>query len=221
MPRSLIQDLTNIAKAKADGFEDDPQTLSQILWSLRVLRVGNGDAFEIESVKVLVSAFERGHLCEQAISQLHQVLHCLELEGSSTFVATQDQIQAIRKAHVRMIAARANSSLMHSTVVEVLSDMGVCGFVEEHDVADLGYVVDVAFVDKRVALEIDGPIHFWRSEDMMWQYDGYTKLKQRILEQLGWRVVRVPFFEWYPLKTTAQKEDFLTGKLSRILSERQ
>ena len=89
--------------------------------------------------------------------------------------------------------------------------------------------IDIANVEEMIAVEVDGPFHFVTRVDLRsqkergegvgkmkkrklehefsWNGDyqeinGSTASNQRLLTALGWRVIRVPFWEWY-----AQKND--------------
>lgn len=89
--------------------------------------------------------------------------------------------------------------------------------------------IDIANVADKIAIEVDGPSHFvsiidnvddieekapsggfgWYNKDKleyqyMWNGDrqhinGPTALKERLLISLGWRVIHLPFWEWYAL----------------------
>ena len=101
--------------------------------------------------------------------------------------------------------------------------------------------LDIANVDLRIGVEVDGPAHFISqittvSEGMGWsklingkmeyqfvwndkdqQINGPTALKKRLLEQLGWKIVNIPFWEWYALENDPEKEDeYCRSVLSRV-----
>ena len=92
--------------------------------------------------------------------------------------------------------------------------------------------IDIANVDSQIGIEVDGPAHFvtnindggyglrsgtklikgkleyqfdWDSEHQ--EVNGPTALKARILEELGWCVHNLPFWEWYDLESDGQKEE--------------
>ena len=208
--RPVIQRL--VGAAKATDFGCEYQELANTLFSMQVLQVGQYDAFEMQGVKTLLSAFDRGLLSGEDACQLHQVLHCMEEEAGPN-IATQEQRQAIRKAFVAFTTSGTRRSSFQRDVGKTLSGMGV-DYVEVHNVEGMGYMVDVALVDKKVALEVDGPSHFWRDmETRTWRYNGSTMLKQRLLEKLGWRVERVPLHEWQLLKSAEERESYLGSKV--------
>ena len=45
----------------------------------------------------------------------------------------------------------------------------------------------------KVAVEVDGPFHFFRNIDRQL---GRNMMKHRLLEQLDWRVVQIPYYHW-------------------------
>mmetsp|Transcript_16411 Transcript_16411/g.17867 ORF Transcript_16411/g.17867 Transcript_16411/m.17867 type:complete len:88 (-) Transcript_16411:153-416(-) len=44
-----------------------------------------------------------------------------------------------------------------------------------------------------IAIEVDGPSHFYANST---KYTAYTKLKHRLLSRMGYKVLHVPYFEW-------------------------
>jgi len=64
-------------------------------------------------------------------------------------------------------------------------------------------------------IEVDGPSHYLRNaaESGSLVENGATRLKTRLLEQFGWTVTRVPFFEWDHLQSEAEKRRYLEAKL--------
>ena len=91
--------------------------------------------------------------------------------------------------------------------------------------------LDLANVESKIGIEVDGPAHFLSdiSEDfdldgsareingkIEYQFDwdgsaqnmnGPTVLKTRLLRRLGWRIINIPFWEWYQLKGDEAKQD--------------
>jgi RAP domain len=100
--------------------------------------------------------------------------------------------------------------------------------------------IDIANVEKRIAIEVDGPMHYttridneygngdsigsakmingkleyvfqWTGERQ--EVNGATALKTRLLTLLGWKVIRVPFWEWDALRGNASAEEAYCSKL--------
>ncbi|CAM9396651.1 unnamed protein product, partial [Phaeothamnion confervicola] len=55
----------------------------------------------------------------------------------------------------------------------------------------------------RMAVEVDGPAHFTRNTRRIL---GHTVLKHRMLREMGWTVVQVPFHEYDPIPFWASME---------------
>jgi hypothetical protein len=69
--------------------------------------------------------------------------------------------------------------------------------------------------DKRaVAVEVDGPSHFYVNSH---EYTAYSKMKKRILEKMGLVVVNVPYFEWNKLTNSDGRQKYLVKKIDAAL----
>ena len=80
----------------------------------------------------------------------------------------------------------------------------------EYITADGLFSIDLAIVDRRTALEFDGPSHF--THDTL-EPLGHTRLRDRLLSAMGWHVVSVPFFEWDKLHQPEQIDAYVTQRL--------
>jgi hypothetical protein len=82
--------------------------------------------------------------------------------------------------------------------------------------ADGLFSIDLAIVDRRIALEFDGPSHFTRNtlEPL-----GRTRLRDRLLSAMGWHVVSIPFFEWDRLHQTEQRDAYMERRVHRSVNE--
>ena len=78
--------------------------------------------------------------------------------------------------------------------------------------ADGLFSIDLAIVDRRIALEFDGPAHFTRNtlEPL-----GHTRLRDRLLSAMGWRVVSIPFFEWDGLHQAEHRDAYVERRVHR------
>ncbi len=84
----------------------------------------------------------------------------------------------------------------------------------EYITADGLFSIDPAVVDRRIAIEFDGPSHFTRNtlEPL-----GHTGLRDRLLSAMGWYVVSIPFFDWDRLHQT-EKDAYVERRIHRSLS---
>jgi hypothetical protein len=97
--------------------------------------------------------------------------------------------------------------------------------------------IDIASLEHRVAVEVDGPSHFLSIIDGICETGGYSKLtngkleyqfcwsedghiingptllKQRLLTLLGWKVIHLNFWDWYAVKGDEAAEDALCRRL--------
>jgi very-short-patch-repair endonuclease len=86
--------------------------------------------------------------------------------------------------------------------------------LEEQVLEDSGYSVDMRLAGTRVVVEVDGPHHYLQGQSGELDVDGSTQFKARILKQLGWTVLQVPYFEWNPLKTPKDQAEYLLALLA-------
>ena len=63
------------------------------------------------------------------------------------------------------------------------------------------------------AIEVDGPTHYVKCKGEQRLENGHTKFKSRILRQLGWTVIHVPYFEWNAQTDVAAKDSYLQSKV--------
>ena len=112
-------------------------------------------------------------------------------------------------AGLRAAAARFGLEVLHvaDDVAGALTRLGVAHVVE--GATDDGlFRVDCLLADRAIAVEADGPSHFvGRSPN------GPTRLRRRLLEARGLRIVSVPFFEWDAFGTDGAKDAYVAGLL--------
>ena len=71
--------------------------------------------------------------------------------------------------------------------------------------------IDMANRERMIAIEFDGPSHFLSDH----QHNGPTKFKTRLLEALGWQVLRIDYLKWDGLKG-GERAQFLTDALQTM-----
>ncbi|CAK9023304.1 unnamed protein product [Durusdinium trenchii] len=69
-----------------------------------------------------------------------------------------------------------------------------------------------------VAVEADGPSHFYRPHGRPWHWTSTSKLRHRLLSAMRIRVAHVPFYDWLQLEGLAQKEAYLMELLLKAHS---
>eukprot|EP00249_Psilotum_nudum_P016056 c25637_g1_i1 orf=28-2301(+) len=103
------------------------------------------------------------------------------------------------------------SSINQKEVERLLITTGH-NWVAESTVAE--YSLDVALVERRLGIEIDGPTHFTRNTgDAL----GHTTLKRRLLAKAGWTILSIAYQEWEELDGEAEQVKFLKNLLRDYL----
>jgi hypothetical protein len=72
--------------------------------------------------------------------------------------------------------------------------------------------IDIARLEDRIGVEVDGPAHFVNildsdSQHSRRQPNGPTALKHRLLSHLGWKIMHVPFWEWRDVDGDEEREE--------------
>ena len=149
-----------------------------------------------------LSQLLQAHLASQLLG-----LGLITLPPSALEVAVQAYRKDTRDVTVSKSQREVGGSLRRLGVAHAL----------EHITADGLFSIDLAVVDRRFAIEFDGPSHFTRNTH---EPLGRTRLRNRLLSQLGWHVVPIPFFEWRPLRGQPEQEDaYVKRKLLQAASK--
>eukprot|EP00899_Mesostigma_viride_P016488 jgi/Mesvir1/24840/Mv22078-RA.2 len=104
-----------------------------------------------------------------------------------------------------------SSSDLHLEVSKVLRGMGIAHKNEVPFFHGLSYV-DI-LVDGQVAVEVDGPSHFYQDSGAI---TAVTLFKRRLLEKGGFTVVAIPYMDWDRLKGRLEQENYLRHKLQGV-----
>lgn len=192
--------------------------LGNIAWSYAVF--GQMDRNFFSHIWRTLSHFEEQRISEQYredimfASQVHLVNQCLRLEYPhlqlSLRNALEEKISLARKT--KRFNDKTTSSFQKE-VARLLVSTGL-DWVREY-VVD-GYTLDAVLVDKKVALEIDGPTHFSRNTGAPL---GHTMLKRRYITSAGWKVYSLSNLEWEELQGGSQQLDYLREILKDHLGE--
>ncbi len=162
----------------------------------------------------LVHAFahERGptQLSTAHLLQLSQAHLASQLLGLGLITLPSSMLEIAVKSY-REEARKVTVSNGQREVGESLRRLGIPHELE-CITADGLLSIDLAIVDRRIALEFDGPSHFSRNtlEPL-----GHTRLRDRLLSAMGWHVVSIPFFEWDKLHQTEQRDAYLERRVRR------
>lgn len=142
-------------------------------------------------------------------SQVHLVNQCLKLESQHHQLALKSDLEdKIARARRTSKYNKQVTSSFQKEVARLLVCTGL-DWVREY-VVD-GYTLDAVLIDKKVALEIDGPSHFSRNSGVPL---GHTCLKRRYIAAIGWNLVSVPHQEWEELRGEFEQMEYLRTLLN-------
>ena len=189
------------------------QDVANTIWGLATLGWQAGpDLGAVFQQLVDAFAHERGptQLCTAQMSQLLQAHLASQFLGLGLITLPSSMLEVAVKTY-REQARKVTLSNGQREVGESLRRLGIPHELE-YITADGLFSIDLAVVDRRVALELDGPSHFTRNtlEPL-----GHTRLRDRLLSAMGWHVVSIPFFEWDRLHQTEQRDAYVERRLHR------
>ena len=101
-------------------------------------------------------------------------------------------------------------SRLQQDVAETIRGMQL-QFEEEYVHEASGYSLDIFLSDGRTSIEVDGPSHFAAGSHVPL---GGTLMKRRHLQQLGFDLRVLPYWEWDELDTLEQKRDYIRHLLT-------
>ena len=197
-------------RVRGGGFT--PQGLSNSFWGWAVLGVATSALVEAYAARFAETSLSDSANSDNSdalsrvdLVQIYQAslafAHCVERDGRlecSTDVSNELQkkpknllrgalLTRAKEVWEQTSTGRVTISSLHREVSETLTFMAIPHEIEA--VADDNFSLDIALRGRAVAIEVDGPSHFFANRQS--EYMGADKLREKVLEAKGW-TVRTP-----------------------------
>ena len=144
------------------------------------------------------------HFDDVAKSQLQQAYMRLSLDDATT--STIPPLPATWKDALQKALSTSSvvGDLGSRTQTEVSDVLKHLGWVHTYEYfeAKSGLSLDMAKPEIKVAVEFDGPVHYFANRP--WMLTGRSKLKRRLLDLVGWDIVYVDYRDWDAARDKAQ-----------------
>ena len=188
------------------------QDVANTLWALSTLW-WQASTEMVAVWRQLVEAMSHDHVLLLSTSRLHlsQLLqaHLASKHLRLGLVTLPPCVLQVAVETYREGARNVTVSKGQLEVGESLHRLGIWHELE-HITADGLFSIDLAIVDRRIAIEFDGPSHFTRNTLARL---GHTRLRYRLLSAMGWHVVSIPFFDWDELNQPEQMDAYVKQRL--------
>ncbi len=147
------------------------------------------------------------------LCQLYHVYIIAAAEQPFVLEMPPKLLQTARQAWHEQSKSSTTISGLHESVSATLMAMGT-RHTNEHWCERSEHSIDIVIITEepasRIALEVDGPLHFMLNGDL----NGTTRMRNRFLRAHGWRLEVVDFRKWNALETHPEREQYLAQLLA-------
>lgn len=209
---NILMALIQASMVKIDEFE--PTHLTQLAYGLLSqycsLNSTMGNQWESSIKKWLERIFDANStdFDEFDLSRIDSIYRIYYGKTQDQSLIMPAALRRIIDEHfVKLRQETPQSSRFHRDVAHHLGQFKP-GFVNEHFF--FGYRIDIAYVDEKIAIEVDGNA-FHKDQNMMPL--AKERIKEYLLGLYGWQLYRVSSTEWYKNVGKHQKIAFLMNRL--------
>ena len=154
-------------------------------------------ATKFNSSKNTISRFLKSHNALRSVSDAAKLFHKLNPKIRKHTPESKEKIRAARLRYMKenpnntAWRKRNEPSYPEKIFINLCVDMGLPNLYDiEREYPVYPFYVDFAFINAKVAFEIDGS-HHWLKDDVI----ANDKRKESLLQSLGWRIMRIPEFK--------------------------
>lgn len=166
--------------------------LTNYIWGASLLQMeGSGQYYKVARlVEKIVS--KEGFISRDDSRRLHisSLVGRVHIDHDILGSATR---RIINKELKLMEGQRTNPSRLQKEVTSYVAELAPPDWEMEVEFFFQGYHLDIAFPEQKIAVEVDGPYHYYPDSDEPVAKD---LLKDYVLKKLGWKVIHISYKDW-------------------------
>lgn len=210
--RNLLRRITDLAP-KFRSYE-----VANLLWIISVLNIETSYA-GAKCVDALVKKLKKFANFDFRDIQLHQLFVAHRLLEFKVEWPLVQRIWAYKKENYHV------ATFFEYQVYQVMKTIVPQGenLIEQRYVEAAKHYIDIAWEERRIAIEVEGPYHYFVDPDSPSGYSSFatTDVRDLLLKKAGWEVVSIPFFVWNRVE---DRRKYLLNKLglsNQLIFEKQ